>query len=482
MTEHLEAHPTAELGRGTARMFSASALRQVLGTGLSAVTAAAIARGLGAGGFGLYAAGTAAFYLAVSLTDLGFAVVLARELAGTRGSEGRLVRATVHVQVLWSALITLGLVLMGALTGGTRGEEMLVLSPAVVLSGVSAARQVFTVRYRAAPLLVLDICTTVAQAATLITLAVLNFGPVTLAAGLAAVTAVNVVLAGLLVHHSVDAGRPEPGDRRRILRMALPVGVASVLSSLYFTIDLVLLGWLVSSRELGHYAAAVRFLTALVAIPGLVMSAGVPGLARTAADRAALSRFVGTLAHWLAVTALPLCVGLAVFARPAVRIVFGGGYGESVVLLRILMVAGGLCLVSNLLAIVLMSASVVRAMVLVNLFSLAVNVAGNLILVPHFGVRASAWLTVASEAIVIVYGVLALRRRMSYSTVLARVGRPVAVLAVAALVGLALGPARPYSAPSALIVLVVGLLALRAWPAELLPARWRRLGAREPVR
>src|SRR5579875_1840587 len=100
MTDHLEANPTGELGRGTARIASASAVRQVIGTGLSAATAAVVARSLGASGFGLYAGGTAAFYLAVSLTDLGFAVVLARELALEPGQAGRLVRATVHVQVL----------------------------------------------------------------------------------------------------------------------------------------------------------------------------------------------------------------------------------------------------------------------------------------------------------------------------------------------------------------------------------------------
>ena len=454
-------------------MAVASVARQVLATGLSALTAAVVARALHPAGFGVYAGGTAAFFLAVALTDLGFAVVLARELAVRPGDEGRLVRATVHVQVLWSAAVALALVGLGLISGGRRGEVMLVLAPAVLLSGCSASRQIFTVRHRPGPLLALDILTALAQATAMIVLAATGAGPVAIAAGLGAVTCVNVIVAWLLALGAVDAGRPRPGDRRAILRLALPVGVASVLSSLYFTIDVVLLGWLVASRELGHYAAATRFLTALVALPALVIGAGIPGLARHAHERAALSRFVATLAHWLAATVLPLCVGLAVFAHPAVRLVFGSGYAESVGLLRILMLAGALCLVSNLLAIVLMSARVVRAMVVVNLFSLAVNVAGNLVLVPHDGVAASAWLTVVSELIVIAYGVLALRRRLSYRVVLARCWGALAACAAAALVAVVIGPDEALALPAALLVLAGALAALRAWPRELQLTRAR---------
>jgi O-antigen/teichoic acid export membrane protein len=333
------------------------------------------------------------------------------------------------------------------------------------------------VRYRAGPLFVLDIITALGQSAALIALAATHAGAVAIAVGLSVSSALNAAVAALLARRVVGRSRPQRGDRRRILRMALPVGIASVLSSLYFTIDQVLLGWLVSGRELGHYAAAVRFLTAVVAIPGLVMAAGVPGLARTVGDRNELSRFAGTLAHWLAVTALPLGVGLAVFARPAVRLVFGGSYTESVPLLRVLMLAAAISVANNLLSIVLMSAAVVRAMVLVNLLSLIVNIAGNLALVPRYGVTASAWLTVASEVVVVVYGLVALRHRLCYGVVLARSRRALVVTAAAAGIGLALGPSRPYALPAAVVVYAGGLLVLRAWPAELLPERWRRLSA-----
>lgn len=465
--------------RGTARVASAAAFRQVVGTGLQAVTVVVLARALGASNLGLYASGTAAYYLAGAFTELGFGLVLAREMAKHPGAQGRLLRSTMHVQLMWSTVIAVGLACLGLITGGVRGEVMLVLAPAVLIGGLSSARQVFTVRYLAGPLIKVDISTATLQAVLLSSLALLHAGVVAVAAGLSAVTCLNALVVAAMAQRVVPPAASTRRDRRGILRMAIPLGVASLLSSMYFTIDQVLLGWLVSSRELGDYAAAVKLLSMLVAIPGFVMAAGIPALARHADDRVALSRFAGMLAHWLAVTALPLSVGLLVFAHPAVELVFGPAYAPSIGLLRILMVAATLSLVSNVLGNVLLSANVIRVMVLYNLASLAVNVAGNIVLAPQFGVTASAWLTAVCELIVISCGAVVLRHRMSYRIVLSRVWRPVLATSLAAALGLALGAEQAYAIALAIATFVVLTVVLHAWPVELVPTRLRRIPAPE---
>ncbi|MDQ6804681.1 MAG: hypothetical protein M3065_06875, partial [Actinomycetota bacterium] len=57
--------------RGTARMASVAGFRQLIQTILLAGTAAVVARFLGPTDFGFYVGGTAAYNLAVALTDLG---------------------------------------------------------------------------------------------------------------------------------------------------------------------------------------------------------------------------------------------------------------------------------------------------------------------------------------------------------------------------------------------------------------------------
>ena len=465
------------MSRGTARVASTAVFRQVIGSALLAVTAAIVARTLGASTFGAYANGTAAYYLAIAFTDLGFGLVAAREIAKRPGEEARLWTSTMQVQVAWSALIAVGLLGLGLSTGGVRGDVMVVLCPAVLVSGFTSARQLFMVRYRASPLLIVDLTTSALLAATMSGLALAGAGPVAIAGALSVCTCLNTIAVAILARRMVGVARVDHRDRLGILRMALPVGIASLLASLYFTIDQVLLGWLVPSHDLGQYAAAVKLLSLLVMVPGILMVAAMPGLARSSDDRAKLSRFAGTLAHWLAVTALPLAVGLMVFARPAIELAFGHAYEPAIPLLRILMAAGVVTLASNVLGNVLMSLAVIRVMLVFNVISLTVNVSGNIVLAPRYGVTASAWLTLACELLVVGNSVVLARRHVSYRAVLARVWRPAVATLIGAVVGLLFGPSEPYALPLAAAAFFAAVAVLRAWPVELMPVRWRAIKA-----
>ncbi|MGH3262615.1 MAG: oligosaccharide flippase family protein [Trebonia sp.] len=466
----------ARLTAGTARMASASALRQVLSTGLLAVTAAVVARCLGPRNFGEYAGGTAAFNLTGSLTDLGFSLVLVREMTHRPDDRGRLMGAGIQSQLVWSLVLTGSLLIGGITAGGTRGAVMLALCPAVALSGLGVARQIFGVRFQATPLLVLDVSTNVLQCLVMIALALAHAPVVLLALNMSFFSCATGALALVLARKVIRirlAARPEV---LRFLRMALPIGFASVLASLYFTIDQTLLGWLVSPPALGRYAVAVRLLTVVVMVPGFVMVAAVPGLAQTAADRIQLSRFASTVSHWIAVTALPLGAGVAIFAQPVILLLFGRSYLGAVPIVRILMLAAGLSFVSNVLGITLMTLSIVRPQILFNSLGLIVNVVGNIVLVPRYGILASAWLTVLCEGIAVSYSVVALRKRLAYRAIVAQLWRPIAAVGIGAAWGELLVGDGILAILSAGAVFLGAMTALRAWPELLSQIVRGRLG------
>jgi excisionase family DNA binding protein len=462
--ESEEPHAHRRLTAGTARMATATGVRQVLSTAALAITAALVARYLGPRNFGIYAGGTSGYNLANSITDLGFSLVLVREMSRRPADEPRLMGTAIYAQILWSVVLSCGLVLLGVLAGGERGLVMFALSPAIALNGLAVSRQIFSVRFRATPLLVMDVSTTILQCAIMVALAVAHAPVVVLAINLSAWTSISGILALVLARKMVAVSVPTRPEVLAFIRTAIPLGIASVLASLYFIIDQTLLGWLVSPTELGHYAAAVRLLTIVVTIPGFIMSAGVVGLSASGKDRVRLSRFAATLAHWIAVSALPLSVALAVFARPAVLLLFGSHYLAAVPLVRILMIAGLLAFVSNVLGIVLMTQGIVRPQILFNAISLAVNVTGNVLLAPRYGVVASAWLTVLSEAIVISYGIVVLRRRLSYPIICRRVWRPVAATGLAGGVGLILGGSGALPIACSVTIFLLTLTVMRGWP------------------
>ena len=151
-----------------------------------------------------------------------------------------------------------------------------------------------------------------------------------------------------------------------------------------------------------------------------------------------------------------------------VDITIGPRYHGAAALVRILAIFGALSVITNLAANVLVAVQRMRPLYVQSVLAIVLNVGANVILIPRYGVYASAWITVATEALVCSISVVSARRHISMPALL-RVSRGPA----AALVG-AVGRHRsfPRGQPSAPITVflatLVGLLiVLRSWPAEL---------------
>ena len=254
--------------------------RRVFAMVITAVTTVVVARGLGAVMFGVYAAALSTAQLLAGLSDFGFSLVLGRDLARPGARPASLMRGILELQTLCACLLTAG-VLGLALAAGldtARGQVLLVLSPMVLFSSLSCARQYYVVRFDVRFLAVVDVVSALAMGVGTIIAAVATDSAAIVAAAFAVPTVVQGAVIAVAAFRRVGFTRVLCQDRVQLLRAALPLGVVSFLSTFYFVIDLALLGWLVSGPQLGNYAAAVKILSVLVALPGLVMSTALPGL------------------------------------------------------------------------------------------------------------------------------------------------------------------------------------------------------------
>ena len=86
---------------------------------------------------------------------------------------------------------------------------------------------------------------------------------------------------------------------------------------------------------------------------------------------------------------------------------------------------------------------------------MAFNVGGNLLLVPHFGVTASAWLTVATELGVCAGAIVGMRTRMVFAPILQTTRIPVLAALAMTGTGLALHPWPVVAMVAATLVFVV---------------------------
>jgi O-antigen/teichoic acid export membrane protein len=447
--------------------------RRVAITLLSGLSTAVVARLLGPAEYGQLASALATWTLVLAGSDFGFTVALGRDLAVDPPRRGRILRAAFQLQSAWSLPLAAGMVALAIASSvdSTRGEALLVLAPSVAFAGLGAARQVFTVLYSQTTAVVIDLALTAVQVGLMICAAAAGLGPTGVAAAVCAAYVANAILIALAALRLVDREWPASSDRRRLLGSVLPLGLMAFLSKAYLMVDLVLLGWLVSGSSLGEYAAASKILVLLSALPGMIVGAALPAFASHAGARRDLEAIAARVWHWLLVVAVPSFVGVLIFAPTVVELTIGPEYDGATDLLRVLSLAGLIGVAASFFGTILVARSVVRPLVAQNAIALIVNVAGNLVLVPHVGVIASAWLTVVTEAIVCGGAILLLRGQCGWRGMAGVSARPAVAMVAFIAVGLALNTVPAVAIPLCAALFIGILVGLRAWPPEFLPGR-----------
>lgn len=474
MTAPGDPDPTPEVPEDLSGRVAGSAanlmIRRFAVMGLGAVGAAVVTRILGPSDYGQYAAAIATWTLLSTSADFGFSMMLSRDLPHTPESS---VRALVRAACRACGGLALGLaVVMGilAVVAGLdtdRGQCLAVMIPAIVSAGLAPSGTLFLVRYRTRPMAFIDVSATVVTVGGQIVAAALDTGPVGVAVASSGGSILNIVVNFVYAQRHL-AGPPSAlrVPLRTVVRDAVPLGILAVMTKVYLLGDLVLLGWLVSGDSLGQYAAAARMLTLLTTIAALVIGAALPAFSAKAAEPEELARLATKVWHWLMCSALVVFSGVAVFTGPAITVLVGPAYDDAEHLLRILCLAGFVGILSNLLGSIMVATRQTKTLFIQNAVAIVLNVSGNLILVPEYGVEASAWLTVATEVLICVAAFAVLAPRLDLRGMGAVSYRPLAACAAGAATGFAIGSDSAVGIVAAGGVMLLTLSALRGWPSE----------------
>ena len=441
-------------------------VRRLIVTVGSAVATGVIARELTPNLFGVYSAALATFYIAQAVGDLGFGAVLAREMAVQPGRRPALLRAALRPALAWSLVVALAFIVFAITTSDSlRLACLAVLAVAVALTGAGVSRQWFLVHYDVRRMALVDTAINLSQVGSLILIALLGGGPVLLAAAVAAAAIINTVIVAAGAIRRAGPADITWSDSKVLLMMALPIGIPSILASAYFSVDLVLAGFLVADTEVAKYAAAVKLLTMVTVLPSLLVGVALPGFSALAeADRGYLGELVARVWHWLVALGLPMCVALAFFAPLAIRVFFGTQYGGSVDPLRVVMGAGALALLGNIFGMLLVATRRVMATLYQNIVALVANVVLNILLLPRYGIMASAWLTLATEAMMVGCSFLLLRRALIWQRFRQVSGPP--LVACAVLAGCSFLPIANDVVRAAVagVAFLAVMTTLKAWP------------------
>jgi O-antigen/teichoic acid export membrane protein len=168
---------------------------------------------------------------------------------------------------------------------------------------------------------------------------------------------------------------------------------------LFFKIDALLLPGLAGQVAAGTYAAAYKVSEGASVFSSSFTLALFPRLSR----ERDLSTAYRLALRVLLQLALPLAAGIALLSGPIIQVVGGREYlPDSAVALTILICYLPLSYVNGLTQYVLIAAGKQRMLTGAFAAALIFNLAANLVLIPRFSYVGAAWVTVASELVLLV--------------------------------------------------------------------------------
>lgn len=459
----------------------------VANAALGVVATVLIARGLGSATFGQWMTIFAVVQIAAFVTDFGIEGAAIRRAADDRGRERDWLGAAAALR--FALTVPVAALCVGCLLVMSSGPAMrvaAVLITGTLLLGVPGviANVVFGLRVRNDLLVATITVNSVLWTSIVIAISPAEDDLVPLALAFLVVAALTALLQTVLALRKAVVRWPgSPALRRDLRRLALPIGLASMLTFAYGRIDQALVFQLAGARDAGLYGAAYRVLTQAALVPTAVMTTLFPILTAARADTDRLRRAAQDAADYVAMLALPVLAFALVEAEPLVGALFGAEFAGAAPAMRILIVALLPISLGYLAATIGYVLGEQWRLVRYAMLGLLVNVAFNVALIPTLGFLAAAYVTVLTEALVAGLALRLVTRRLMLRPRLDRVARSgvsalllMAALALSAQIGASLLIDALLTAvlyPACLVV--TG--ALRRRDLAALSRRWRDWGS-----
>jgi O-antigen/teichoic acid export membrane protein len=187
---------------------------------------------------------------------------------------------------------------------------------------------------------------------------------------------------------------------KNILKQGWPFALLVGFSAIYNRIDVVLITALLGYTQTGLYTAAYKIFDLLSFFPSVVSYTLFPFFATLMAKKA-IGEVRLNLEKYLRLMvagALPMAVGGTLLSSKLIGLVAGPGYSQSAPVLAILIWAPAILFIYIPLNSIVISQLTLKAVTITGA-NVIVNTVGNLILIPHFGIRAAAAMTVVSESL-----------------------------------------------------------------------------------
>lgn len=216
-----------------------------------------------------------------------------------------------------------------------------------------------------------------------------------------------------------------------ILKSAWPFALLVGFSAIYNRIDVIIITKLLDYTQAGLYTAAYKFFDILNFFPASVSHVLFPVLAALMAKNL-ISEVKMTLEKYLKLmiaVALPVAAGGTVLSKQLMLLIAGRDFAASAPVLSILIWSIAILFIYIPVNSLIISQLTKKAMVVTGL-NVAINIIGNIILIPIYGIKGAAIMTVVSEAVQGVFYFYFVRKNITEFKFLSLLWKPALASAV----------------------------------------------------
>jgi O-antigen/teichoic acid export membrane protein len=372
---------------------------------------------LGEAAFGVYQFATTLAALFAIGTDLGLSMWTTRALARDRSRAAAIVGTGLRVRAFSGGILLLAIGVATAVSGSSQLRRALILFGAAGLASTfidyfGAIFRGFERLHDEAHLAIARAIFTTGAALLALRLerSLTGFGVGTLVGTLGGcLWGVGILRRRYDFPRVVGAPAFDRPLARRAISEAAPIWLATLLSLVYFKIDVVILRGFVGDAELGAYSAVFKVFEALTIVPTIVMAAAFSPMARAHGEPERQRRWE----RWLVALLLLLggAIGSAIFftSQRIVGLLFGSSFLQGSASLRLLALGLPVMFLNAGLWQFLIARNLeVRNLLLAGIL-LVINVGVNLVLIPRLRGPGAALATVITEVAHAVLAIAAIR-------------------------------------------------------------------------
>ena len=247
--------------------------------------------------------------------------------------------------------------------------------------------------------------------------------------------------------------------------------LAHLLRMLIFTFDVVLMGFLLTEKEVGLYTASSRFCFLLMNVAAVIRISYIPALTRASIQGIQqIAEVAGHSIELSSVISIPLTIGGVLVAAPLLTTLFGPGYEEGAGAFRLLILSFGLIFFSDVTQNILLVGNRMKMHMGMVAVTAGINVGLNWVLIPCYGLMGAAFTTLLAEILLLLMEFWVVYR-MGVRIGLKQVIRPLLAAGVMGLGLIALGSGRAlslYLGVGSILYFFV-LAGLRGIPRDLRP-------------